>query len=89
MKTIELLGLKVKDVVTGFTGIVTTVSFDLYGCVQAIVDPGVDKDQKPMDRMWFDTKRLEVLNQVPVMAVPDFLVVPGGQSLPIHPSNPI
>ena len=27
----KLLGFKVQDVVTGFTGIVSSVSFDLYG----------------------------------------------------------
>jgi hypothetical protein len=34
---LKLLGTKVRDVVTGFVGIVTSVSFDLYGCVQAVV----------------------------------------------------
>ena len=33
----ELLGYKVKDSVTGFTGVVTSISFELYGCVQALV----------------------------------------------------
>lgn len=33
MKHIDLLGLKAEDKVTGFKGVITTLSFDLYGCV--------------------------------------------------------
>ena len=39
MNELKLLGLKVKDKVTGFTGIITSVSFDLYGCIQVIITP--------------------------------------------------
>lgn len=69
---LAMLGLKVQDKVTGFKGVVASVSFDLYGCVQAIVNPGVDKDGKPMDQCWFDIARLQVLASTPVMALPDF-----------------
>ena len=42
----KLLGMKVKDKVTGYSGVVTSLSFDLYGCVQAVITPitGKDKD---------------------------------------------
>ncbi len=33
------LGLKAEDMVTGFKGVVSTVSFDLYGCIQAVLTP--------------------------------------------------
>lgn len=84
MKDIGLLGLKVRDAVTGFEGVVTSISYDLYGCIQAIVSPAMDKDGKPGDSRWFDTKRPVILNQQPVMDVPDFRVdskeaVPGPQ----------
>ena len=70
LEHLELLGYKVEDRVTGFYGVVTTISFDLYGCIQAIVTPSADlKDQKPE---WFDVTRLEILGDVPVMATPDF-----------------
>jgi len=36
---VSQLGLKVKDRVTGFEGVVSTMSFDLYGCIQAAVTP--------------------------------------------------
>lgn len=65
-KHLELLGLKVKDRVTGHEGVVTSIGFDLYGCIQAIVNPGADKEGKLRDSNWFDVNRLEVLEKEPV-----------------------
>jgi hypothetical protein len=85
-----LLGHKVKDYVTGFEGVVTSISFDLYGCVQAIVQPEkAPKIADLADARWFDTKRLKKLSAKPVMAIPTFETVPGGQALPRFPSNPL
>ena len=67
----SLLGLIVKDKVTNFEGVVTTVAFDLYGCVQAIVTP-VIKDSKLDESRWPDTKRLVILHNLPVMDIPKF-----------------
>ena len=89
MKDINLLGLKVRDTVTGFTGVVTTISYDLYGCVQAIVTPSVDsKTQRREDGQWFDTKRLVVLAKTPVMDQPSFQKVAGGDHKSLPPSSP-
>ncbi len=85
----KLLGLQVKDAVSGFTGVVTSVSFDLYGCVQAIVTPGLDEKGQPQDGRWFDMKRLAPTAQTPVMALPDFSIVPGPEHKPAFTSNPI
>jgi hypothetical protein len=71
-KHMALLGLRVEDRITGFTGIVVCVSFDLYGCIQAVVNPGTDKEGKPRDSVWFDVSRLKVTDPTPVMPVPDF-----------------
>jgi len=71
-KHIQMLGLRVEDKVTGQKGVVSSVSFDLYGCVQAIVNPGMDKDGKLQDQIWFDVSRLKVLSEEPVMDRPDF-----------------
>jgi hypothetical protein len=79
---LKLLGCKVCDTVTGFAGVVSSISFDLYGCVQAVVTPGIDKDGKFVDGRWFDTKRLIVVDPTPVMEVPKFTAIPGGQCLP-------
>ena len=71
-KHLNLLGLKVKDKITGFTGIVTSVSFDLYGCIQAIVNPGMDRDGKQKDSHYFDVNRLKIVSSKPVMDLPNF-----------------
>jgi len=69
---INLLGLKAKDAVTGFTGIVSAIGFDLYGCAQAVVTPAVGEDGKMKDGQWFDVTRLSILDENPVMKLPDF-----------------
>lgn len=66
---LNLLGRKARDKVTGFEGVVTTIGFDLYGCVQAIVNPA-QKDAKLGDPVWLDIKRLDLTESV--MAPPDF-----------------
>jgi len=70
---IDLLGKTVKDKVTGFKGTVSSVSFDLYGCIQAIITPDVNKDGVVRDSHWYDVSRLEVLEKEKrVMAVPEY-----------------
>jgi hypothetical protein len=71
-KHMELLGKKVSDSVTGFEGVVSSIGFDLYGCVQAIVNPGKDKDGKLRDSHWFDVARLKVLSNKPVITPPNY-----------------
>ncbi len=73
---LNMLGLKVKDRITSFEGVLSSVSFDLYGCIQAIVNPGIDKDGKMRDSLWFDINRLEVMDETPVMELPNFDVGP-------------
>ena len=72
MKHIEILGFKVKDKVTGIKGVATTVSFDLYGCIQVVISREVDKDGKTLDSRWFDINRLEVSGKTRVMEPPNF-----------------
>lgn len=86
----KLLGLKVRDVVTGFEGVCETVAFDLYGCVQAVVRPEVSKE-KPTevpDGRWFDLKRLVAVSSGPVIAIPSFADVLGGSDKPAHANSP-
>jgi len=71
-ESMGLLGLRVKDRVTGFKGVVSSIAFDLYGCVQAVVNPGMGKDGKLGDSAWHDVARLQVIDKKPVMPVPDF-----------------
>ena len=71
-KHLELLGLPVVDAVTGFAGVVTSVSFDLYGCIQCVVVPPVGKDKEKEDSRWLDIGRLKANGTIPVMEVPNF-----------------
>jgi len=69
-ETIELLGRKAVDKVTGFEGVISSVSFDLYGCVMAAISPPA-KDGDIKDGRWFDVQRLTV-SADKVMSAPDF-----------------
>ena len=71
---LNMLGLKVKDRVTGRRGVVTSICFDLYGCVQGLLHPGLDKDGNQMDTAWYDIARLEVEDRVQVMEQPVFVM---------------
>lgn len=85
----KLLGFKARDVVTGFEGVVESISFDLYGCVQAVLRPSLDK-AKPAevpDGRWFDLKRLVAVGKQAVMPIPDFVNVPGGTEKPAFSSQ--
>jgi hypothetical protein len=72
-KHLELLGKKVEDAVTGYKGVVISISFDLYGCVQAVVQPAMDDKGEMSSGNWFDVTRLTVTDETPVMALPDFV----------------
>jgi hypothetical protein len=59
------LGCKVKDLITGFEGIVTGRTLWLTGCVQfVVVSQELDKDGKRRDGEWFDEQRLKVLEPI-------------------------
>lgn len=56
------------------TGVATSVSFDLYGCIQVVINPGIDKDGKYKDMHWLDYNRIEILSKKRVMDIPQFLL---------------
>lgn len=53
------MGMKVKDAVTGFTGIVVATHNYLNGCMRVTVQPPVDKDGKLPDPATFDEPQLK------------------------------
>ena len=73
-KHLELLGHEVKDKVSDFRGVVISMSFDLYGCIQADVRPkDLKKDEgTPKPGYWLDVSRLEVISKKPLMEQPNF-----------------
>jgi hypothetical protein len=99
---LHLLGHEVRDRVTGYKGIVTSVHFDLYGCVQAFVNLPFDEKSRERDAevgRYFDAKRLVQQSSEPVMEQPTFgmfvtpltsefdtSVIPGPADKPLPPS---
>jgi len=72
-KHLDLLGLEVEDKTTEFKGIVISICFDLYGCIQADVRPKkLDKDGKTCSGYWLDINRLKIVNKKPVMKRPNY-----------------
>jgi len=72
-KHFELLGLEAKDKVTGYSGVVTSLSFDLYGCIQVVLTPEcTEKDNGYQRGSWFDIRRLEIIGSTPVMDMPNY-----------------
>jgi len=72
-KSVDYLGKKVKDKITGRKGIVTSVCFDLYGCIQVVIN-GQKTNEKGEESTWgwIDINRLEVLKDKKIMERPDF-----------------
>lgn len=71
MNDLQLLGMKVRDRVTGLEGVCESISYDLYGCIQAVVRPNANNEKGDVpDGRWFDVSRLDVISDAPVMEVP-------------------
>jgi len=66
----KYLGYRVKDRVTGIEGVVTSVCFDLYGCIQCILHPGLNESGEIRDTNWFDLNRMIIISDDPVMESP-------------------
>ena len=61
-KEIEL-GDRVKDIITGLSGIVFGVTNWLYGCRRIAVLPEASKDGKPADLFTIDEPQLKILKK--------------------------
>ncbi len=76
-KVVEL-GDSAKDVISGFTGIVTGRAEYLTGCTQFVVSAQkLDKDGKLPGAEWFDESRLMVVKKGAVK-LPGAVASPGG-----------
>ena len=63
------LGQKVRDKISGLTGIAVVRSEFLHGCVRFGVQPQVVKDGKPADWVYVDEPQLEVVQDTPAPKV--------------------
>lgn len=87
LPNLGLLGLKCRDKITGIEGVVESICYDLYGCIQGCIRPyGTKKDtQEPHDGRWYDVSRFEIIDNVPIMPVPDFVTdAPGPADKPLR-----
>ena len=69
---LELLGKTGQDKISKMEGVISAVSFDLYGSIQAVITPKTDKDGNFQCGTWFDIRRLKILDESRVMDLPDF-----------------
>ncbi len=61
------LGQKVRDRITGFTGVVTGRTEYITGCEQLLVQPPIKEDGSFVDPRWFDVDRLLVVVEKPTL----------------------
>ncbi|OGQ60750.1 MAG: hypothetical protein A3J24_06495 [Deltaproteobacteria bacterium RIFCSPLOWO2_02_FULL_53_8] len=71
------LGVKGKDKITGFEGIITGRASYIYGCDQYLLVPRMGNDNKLTDAHWFDEGRIEVVG-VGIEASEVTASIPGG-----------
>jgi len=71
-----IMGRTATEKITRTTGVITSVSFDLYGCVQAVLSQPVGEDGKTPASSWWDVTRLLINDGEAVMPCPDFIVGP-------------
>ena len=68
-------GDRVKDILTGFTGIAVAFTTWLYGCDRILVQPqGLDKDGKIHEPVTFDDLQLQIVKKAAVKSVQGKLI---------------
>lgn len=68
-KSIEL-GDRVKDKITGISGIAIGVTEWLYGCRRIVIQPEEIMDGKPVDSFSIDEPQLEIVEKNPLKKKP-------------------
>ena len=56
---VDILGFEARDIITGASGVITSVCFDLYGCIQVVLTPSNKKSGENYNT-WFDINRIVV-----------------------------
>lgn len=75
---LELLGSQMRDKVTDAKGMVESVTFDAYGCVQALLRCKVTAEGGVPKQYWVDIKRL-LPDGERIMPVPPHFTTPPGK----------
>lgn len=88
-KTEIKLGMEVKDIVTGITGIATSRTDYLNGCVRYCIEPKPKKDGSASDSFFCDEQQLVVVKAVtPVTRHIAPTKTGGARPSPRGPKNP-
>ena len=81
----NLLGFKLKDIVTGIEGIAICKAIFLNGCIQYSLQSQVGKDGIIPKEVWVDRPQLEIIDKgvsensfAPIRADVPLMPVPGG-----------
>jgi hypothetical protein len=63
------LGFKGRDLITGFSGIITGKVHYITGCNQLLLTPSIGADGKPGEAQWIDEQRVELEGSDPAVAL--------------------
>ena len=84
------LGSKVRDMLTGFEGTATGRTAWLYGCARIMIEPSEMKDGKPVEGVWLDEQRVEVIEEKgPLVSKNSSATTGGPQVNPARKVDPI
>jgi hypothetical protein len=73
LTSFNLLGKKVRDRISGMTGVLSSIGFELCDNVtRGAISPPVDKDGRTVDGRWMAMSRIEVVSDERVMPAPSF-----------------
>jgi len=73
------LGDLVKDLITGYTGIASSRTEYLFGCIHiGITSTGLDKDGIPLGAVFFDEQRVMLVDERDPVVSPDSKAKSGG-----------
>ena len=82
------LGNKVRDIVTGFSGVASSIHHYLHGCARVGIEPTeLDKEGKPRQIHIFDIHRVEVMESSPIPMAAHVAPVAAGTPPPGGPQD--
>ena len=82
----KFIGKKIKDKVSGMSGVVVSVTYFLNGCIRLSIQPPIDKDGKMRDERWFDIQQIELVEKPAEKPVEVERSATGGPQTSLTPS---
>lgn len=66
----ENFGLTGKDIITGFTGVITGACSYISGCDQLLLSPRANEKGEVKEGQWYDSSRVEIMTEYPRVNLP-------------------